>query len=94
MTVANVDAFIADLKDSVKEAKIAPSGKGLMVSVYGRFLIFVPIVTIMMWHLYRSGKFQSGGTVHGRRACSGVFGCTVQGIGDSVRALGSYLKLF
>jgi len=35
MTVANVDAFIADLKDSVREAMIAPSGKGLMVSVYG-----------------------------------------------------------
>lgn len=45
MTVANVDAFIADLKDSVREAKIAPLGKGVMVSVYGRF-IFVPAMTI------------------------------------------------
>jgi sphinganine-1-phosphate aldolase len=30
-----VDTFIADLKDSVKEAKMTPSGKGTMVSVYG-----------------------------------------------------------
>ncbi|KAJ7130839.1 pyridoxal phosphate-dependent transferase [Mycena crocata] len=35
LTVENVDAFIADLKDSVKEAKMEPSGKGQMVAVYG-----------------------------------------------------------
>ncbi|KAF8692318.1 hypothetical protein AX14_002590 [Amanita brunnescens Koide BX004] len=35
MTVANVDTFIADLKDCVSEAKTAPSGKGTMVSLYG-----------------------------------------------------------
>lgn len=35
-----VDQFIADLKDCVREAKMAPSGKGTMVSVYGTgFLI-------------------------------------------------------
>jgi sphinganine-1-phosphate aldolase len=32
-----VDQFLADLKDAVKEAKIAPSGKGTMVSLYGIF---------------------------------------------------------
>jgi sphinganine-1-phosphate aldolase len=30
-----VDVFIADLKDSIKEAKLTPSGKGTMVAVYG-----------------------------------------------------------
>lgn len=30
-----VDIFMADLKDAVKEAKVAPSGKGTMVAVYG-----------------------------------------------------------
>ncbi|KAF8624627.1 hypothetical protein AX15_005781 [Amanita polypyramis BW_CC] len=35
LTVGNVENFIADLKDSVREAKMTPSGKGLMVSVYG-----------------------------------------------------------
>ncbi|KAK2464343.1 hypothetical protein APHAL10511_003800 [Amanita phalloides] len=35
LTVDHVDTFIADLKDSVREAKMAPSGKGTMVSVYG-----------------------------------------------------------
>ncbi len=35
LTVPAVDQFIADLKDSVKEAKIAPSGNGTMVSLYG-----------------------------------------------------------
>lgn len=35
LTVPVVDAFIADLKDSVQEAKLAPSGKGSMVAVYG-----------------------------------------------------------
>jgi len=35
LTLPLVDQFIADLKDSVKEARIAPSGKGSMVAVYG-----------------------------------------------------------
>ncbi|KAF9446347.1 PLP-dependent transferase [Macrolepiota fuliginosa MF-IS2] len=35
LTLQAVDQFIADLKDAVKEAKVSPSGKGTMVSVYG-----------------------------------------------------------
>ncbi|KIK69113.1 hypothetical protein GYMLUDRAFT_91502 [Collybiopsis luxurians FD-317 M1] len=35
LTVTMVDTFIEDLKDAIKEAKISPSGKGTMVSVYG-----------------------------------------------------------
>ncbi|PPQ90627.1 hypothetical protein CVT25_006610 [Psilocybe cyanescens] len=35
LTLPVVNQFIADLKDSVREAKIAPSGKGTMVAVYG-----------------------------------------------------------
>ncbi|EGO00216.1 hypothetical protein SERLA73DRAFT_89122 [Serpula lacrymans var. lacrymans S7.3] len=35
LTVPLVDTFIADLKDSVQEAKTAPSGKGTMVALYG-----------------------------------------------------------
>lgn len=31
-----VDTFLADLKDAVKDAKVAPSGKGSMVAVYGK----------------------------------------------------------
>lgn len=48
MTVTHVDTFIADLKDSVSEAKMAPSGKGIMVSLYGmsQFYIFVSATTI------------------------------------------------
>ena len=30
-----VDSFIADLKDAVQEAKLAPSGQGSMVAIYG-----------------------------------------------------------
>lgn len=33
-----LDTFIADLKDSVEEAKTTPSGKGTMVAVYGKQL--------------------------------------------------------
>jgi sphinganine-1-phosphate aldolase len=33
--VDRVDVFIADLKDSVREAKLQPEGKGTMVAVYG-----------------------------------------------------------
>jgi hypothetical protein len=33
-----VDTFIADLKDSVKDAKLQPNGKGQMVAVYGMYL--------------------------------------------------------
>jgi sphinganine-1-phosphate aldolase len=36
LTVPMVDQFIADLKDSVEEARVRPSGKGTMVSVYGK----------------------------------------------------------
>ncbi|KAG6817495.1 hypothetical protein H0H87_008120 [Tephrocybe sp. NHM501043] len=35
LTVSMVDTFLADLKDAVREAKIAPSGTGTMVSLYG-----------------------------------------------------------
>jgi len=35
LTVSVVDTFIADLKDSVREAKESPSGKGTMVAIYG-----------------------------------------------------------
>ncbi|KIJ07716.1 hypothetical protein PAXINDRAFT_182408 [Paxillus involutus ATCC 200175] len=35
LTLAVVDTFIADLKASVEEAKMAPSGKGTMVALYG-----------------------------------------------------------
>ncbi|EKM74970.1 hypothetical protein AGABI1DRAFT_116649 [Agaricus bisporus var. burnettii JB137-S8] len=35
LTVQAVDQFLADLKDAVREAKIAPSGKGTMVALYG-----------------------------------------------------------
>ncbi|KAF9227039.1 PLP-dependent transferase [Gyrodon lividus] len=35
LTLSVVDTFIADLKESVEEAKMAPSGKGTMVALYG-----------------------------------------------------------
>lgn len=35
LTPPLVDTFIADLKDSVQEAKLTPSGKGTMVMLYG-----------------------------------------------------------
>ncbi|PPQ83056.1 hypothetical protein CVT24_012008 [Panaeolus cyanescens] len=35
LTLPIVDNFIADLKDAVREAKVAPSGSGTMVSLYG-----------------------------------------------------------
>lgn len=35
LTVSIVDMFIADLKDSVRDAKLAPSGQGVMVQLYG-----------------------------------------------------------
>ncbi|TFK79129.1 PLP-dependent transferase [Polyporus arcularius HHB13444] len=35
LTVPVVDNLIADLKDAVREAKLAPSGKGTMVMLYG-----------------------------------------------------------
>ncbi|KAF8907824.1 pyridoxal phosphate-dependent transferase [Gymnopilus junonius] len=35
LTVPLVDQFIEDLKDSVREAKVSPTGKGSMVAVYG-----------------------------------------------------------
>ena len=42
LTVPVVDNFIADLKDAISEAKLAPSGKGTMVMLYGAFLLLDP----------------------------------------------------
>ena len=39
LTVPVVDNFIADLKDAISEAKLAPSGKGTMVMLYGTLLV-------------------------------------------------------
>ncbi|KAF7321892.1 Sphinganine-1-phosphate aldolase [Mycena kentingensis (nom. inval.)] len=35
LTVGKEEEFIADLKDSIREAKLEPSGQGTMVAVYG-----------------------------------------------------------
>ena len=37
MTVPVVDQLIADLKDAVGEAKLSPSGKGTMMTLYGTY---------------------------------------------------------
>lgn len=36
LTVPVVEQFIADLKDAVREAYLTPSGKGTMVTLYGK----------------------------------------------------------
>ena len=36
LTLPIVDQFIVDLKDAVREAKLAPSGQGTMVAIYGK----------------------------------------------------------
>ena len=41
LTLPVVDAFIADLKDAVREAKVSPSGSGTMVAVYGTSFISI-----------------------------------------------------
>lgn len=38
LTVPVVDNFIADLKDAVRDAKLAPSGKGTMTMLYGKLI--------------------------------------------------------
>lgn len=38
LTVPVVDQFIADLKDSVREAQLVPSGSGTMVRLYGELV--------------------------------------------------------
>ena len=35
LSVPIVDAFLEDLKDAIREAKLNPSGKGTMVTLYG-----------------------------------------------------------
>jgi hypothetical protein len=48
-----VEPFIADLKDAVKEAMMAPSGKGTFVALYGMALPPPPVsllsVTAQVW---------------------------------------------
>jgi sphinganine-1-phosphate aldolase len=49
LTVPLVDTFIADLKDSVEEAKTAPGGKGNMVQVYGT--LFYQACSVILFQL-------------------------------------------
>ena len=42
LTVPLVDNFISDLKDAIREAKLAPTGKGTMVMLYGACLLLGP----------------------------------------------------
>jgi hypothetical protein len=55
LTLSVMDTFIADLKDSVREAKEVPSGKGTMVAVYGAFpfllffIFFLSIISIVLY---------------------------------------------
>ena len=37
-----VDELIADLKDAISEAKLAPTGKGTMVMLYGACTSLLP----------------------------------------------------
>jgi sphinganine-1-phosphate aldolase len=43
LTVPMVDDFVRDLKESVKDAKSAPTGKGGMVAVYGTCALYTMI---------------------------------------------------
>jgi sphinganine-1-phosphate aldolase len=43
-----VDNFIADLKDSIKESKVNPTGKGTMVAVYGVCFLLVSCSTFIV----------------------------------------------
>ena len=94
LTLPLVDQFIADLKDSVREAKVAPSGKGTMVAVYGMFcfcftsiispsplprVFFAAHLTVINLHL-RSRKLERCWTRNGRPACIDFFGRSVQSL--------------
>jgi hypothetical protein len=45
--VPNVDQFIADLKDAVADARFKPSGKGSLVTIYGKSppFLLIPFLT-------------------------------------------------
>jgi sphinganine-1-phosphate aldolase len=49
LTVPLVDTFIADLRDSIEEAKTAPGGKGNMVQVYGMWFTNCVSSTRVRW---------------------------------------------
>ena len=52
LTVPMVDELIADLKDAISEAKLAPTGKGTMVMLYGActsFLPSLPFPPLLLW---------------------------------------------
>jgi sphinganine-1-phosphate aldolase len=78
LTVDMVDVFIADLKDAVKEAKLAPTGEGTMVAVYGA----CHSTSFCMNYLSmdRPGQLERGGADDGWAACDCVFGRAVQGL--------------
>lgn len=61
-----MNQFIADLKDSVMEAKTAPSGKGTMVAIYGMNTM---IVFPLFLRNFRSREFECRGSRHGWPPC-------------------------
>jgi len=77
LTVPAVDQFIADLKDSVKEAKIAPSGNGTMVSLYGMLKgILFGFNSIFR----RSWKVKCSWTRVSRGDSDSILGCSIQSV--------------
>ena len=63
LTVPVVDQFIADLKDAVRDAKLAPSGQGTMVMLYGAYfpMILSNAVLPPAMRMSRVGQATSAG---------------------------------
>jgi hypothetical protein len=82
LTVPLVDTFIEDLKDSVKEARLSPSGDGTMVQVYGSTTVY-PFVDSVLTHVgmfQRSREFERCGAYDGGRVGECVLGYAFQSV--------------
>ena len=64
-----VDAFITDLMESVEEAVNKPSGKGMMVALYGTSLSLFFCINPRDSSVGRSGKFECSRSSDCGRTC-------------------------
>ena len=80
LTVPVVDQFIADLKDAVREAQLAPSGAGTMVRLYGALPFRVRSDRSCLTWSRRFGQREPHWFQNGRSFGNRVLGYALQGV--------------
>ena len=94
LTVPVVDQFIADLKDAVREAQLAPSGSGTMVRLYGELSLRAFGSGRWLIRGCRLGQREPHWPEDGRPLSDGVLGYALQGVSGVCQCGSSWPLVF